>query len=107
MFGQYFGLIRRLKSGKYITQVSRFHKRISRFGFNKILRHVKIVVLGFFFFGVIELDTVFGLLREFLNALDVSGELIDGEFGVLLWEDHGLDEVEEHFGNVFFGHEFS
>lgn len=46
-----------------------------------------------------------GLLGEFLNALNMRAEFINGEFGVLLGEDHGFDQVEEKLGDVLFGHE--
>jgi hypothetical protein len=86
-------MIGRIKSPKDIAQVSRFHKGISRFSLDQILRHIEIVVL-WFFLDVIKLDTVLGLLGEFLNALNMRAEFIDGEFGVLLGEDHGFDQVE-------------
>ena len=85
-------MIGRIQPSKDVTQVSRFHKGISRFGFNQILRHVEIVIL-WLFLDVIELDTVLGLLGEFLNALNMSAEFIDGEFRVLLGKDHGFNQV--------------
>ena len=86
-------MIGRIKPPKDVTQVSRFHKWISGFGFDQILGRVEIIVL-WFFLDVIELDTVFGLLGKFLNALNMRAEFINGEFGVLLGEDHGFDQVE-------------
>ena len=46
---------------------------------------------------------MFGLWAKLLNAFHMGVNFFDSEFGVLLGEYHGLYQVKQHFGDVFFG----